>query len=233
MSPSTNGNGAGPLPDLPALKPLPPVEHPAGTALAGMDVLVVDDDPRSIVALSALLKRVELKVLSAERGEHGIALLRGTPDIDLVLVDIMMPGMDGYETMRAMRALPSGERIPLVAYTAKVEAGERQRCLTRAPAPTSRSPSTPRSSSRCSASGFRPQKIAPPAPDDRAPALRPLPMSEKQAGGDVAGMKVLVVDDDFRNIFALSALLERDQRGDALGRQRQPGYRSCSAKART
>ena len=68
-------------------------------------------------------------MVSAESGEKGIAALAGTPDIDLVLVDIMMPGMDGYATMRAMRKLPDKGGLPLVAFTAKVEPGERQRCI--------------------------------------------------------------------------------------------------------
>jgi CheY-like chemotaxis protein len=197
------------MPDLPALKPLPPVEHPAGTALAGMHVMVVDDDPRSIVALSALLRRVELKVLSAERGEHGVTLLRGTPDIDLVLVDIMMPGMDGYATMRAMRELPSGERIPLVASTAKVEAGERQRCLDAGASAYVTKPVDTAQLLEVLGEWLPASEDVPPTPDDRPPALKSLPTNEKRGGSHVAGMKVLVVDDDFRNVFPLSALLER------------------------
>ena len=114
---------------LPALKPLPPQEHPAGGNVDGMKVLLVDDDFRNIFALSALLKRINVETLSAESGIQGIQALTETPDVDLVLVDIMMPGMDGYATMRAMRDLPAGESTPLVAFTAKVESGERQRCI--------------------------------------------------------------------------------------------------------
>jgi signal transduction histidine kinase/response regulator RpfG family c-di-GMP phosphodiesterase/HAMP domain-containing protein len=235
IEPSMNGNGTGSIPDLPALKPLPPVEHPAGSALAGMQVMVVDDDPRNIVALSALLKRVELRVLSAESGEHGVTLLRGTPDIDLVFVDIMMPGMDGYATMRAMRELPVCQRIPLVAYTAKVEAGERERCLdagasayvtkpvdtaqllevlgewlpgsdhgptTPDDRPAQTSPSDPVATVQAVGGA-----VSPPGPAGEA--QEPPIAGETAAAGNVAGMKVLVVDDDFRNIFALSALLRR------------------------
>jgi len=90
---------------------------------------MVDDDFRNIFALTALLKKAGLEVVSAENGEQGIALLEEIPDLDLVLVDIMMPGMDGYATMRAMRKLPSGGEIPLIAFTAKVEDGECQRCI--------------------------------------------------------------------------------------------------------
>jgi signal transduction histidine kinase/HAMP domain-containing protein/ActR/RegA family two-component response regulator len=115
--------------EAPALQPLPPLEHPAGASLEGTKVLVVDDDFRNIFALAALLKRVHIDVVTAESGEQGIALLERTPDVDLVLVDIMMPGMDGYETLRAMRELPTGREIPLVAFTAKAEEGEHQRCI--------------------------------------------------------------------------------------------------------
>jgi signal transduction histidine kinase/HAMP domain-containing protein/ActR/RegA family two-component response regulator len=119
-----------PAPEARALKPMAPPEHPAGSEnLTGMKVLVVDDDFRNIFALAALLKRVHIEAISAESGQRGIEILEQTPDIDLVLVDIMMPGIDGYATMRAMRKLPSGGKTPLVAFTAKVDAGERQRCL--------------------------------------------------------------------------------------------------------
>jgi signal transduction histidine kinase/HAMP domain-containing protein/ActR/RegA family two-component response regulator len=111
------------------IAPLQPPENPAGTGLAGTKVLVVDDDFRNIFALTSLLRRVEIEVISAESGENGIDALRQDTDIDLVLVDIMMPGMDGYATMRAMRGLPDTAELPLVAFTAKVEDGERQRCI--------------------------------------------------------------------------------------------------------
>jgi CheY-like chemotaxis protein len=128
--PESNGNGAvTPTPEVRALKPLPALDHPARTALTGMKVMVVDDDFRSVFAIAALLKRLHVHVVSAESGEQGIALLKQIPDVDLVLVDIMMPGVDGYQTMRAMRKLPSTARIPLVAFTAKVADGERQRCI--------------------------------------------------------------------------------------------------------
>jgi len=118
-----------PVPAGAALKPLPLRGHPAGTGVAGSKVLVVDDDLRNLFAVSVFLKRVRVEVLSAASGRRGIDLLEQTPDIDLALVDIMMPGMDGYATMRAMRALPTGDHVPLIGYTAKFEDGERERCL--------------------------------------------------------------------------------------------------------
>ena len=77
-----------------------------------MKVLVVDDDFRNIFALTTLLERGRLDVVSAESGEEGVAILKRTPDIDIVLVDIMMPVMDGYATMRAMRRLPGRAHAP-------------------------------------------------------------------------------------------------------------------------
>jgi signal transduction histidine kinase/CheY-like chemotaxis protein/HAMP domain-containing protein len=113
----------------PALEPEPPVARPAGAALVGMKVLVVDDDFRNIFALTTLLERGQLEVVAAESGEEGVALLARTPDIDIVIVDIMMPVMDGYATMRAMRKLPLRADLPIIALTANVAAGERQRCI--------------------------------------------------------------------------------------------------------
>jgi signal transduction histidine kinase/HAMP domain-containing protein/ActR/RegA family two-component response regulator len=120
---------AAPAPGEVAMSPLTPPRNPAGNSLAGMKVLVVDDDFRNIFALASLLKRFKVEVVSAESGETGIETLERATDIDLVLVDIMMPGMDGYATPRAMRDLPGLENLPLVAFTAKVEDGERQRCI--------------------------------------------------------------------------------------------------------
>jgi signal transduction histidine kinase/HAMP domain-containing protein/ActR/RegA family two-component response regulator len=124
---AANGSRAEVAPE--PLAPIAPPKNPAGTSLAGMKVLVIDDDFRNIFALSALLRRVEVGVVSAESGERGIEVLEEMADINLVLVDIMMPIMDGYATMRAIRSRPELQDIPLVAFTAKVEAGERERCI--------------------------------------------------------------------------------------------------------
>jgi signal transduction histidine kinase/HAMP domain-containing protein/ActR/RegA family two-component response regulator len=112
-----------------AMLPATPPANPAGESLAGTSVLVIDDDFRNVFALSAMLERLNVEVLTASSGEQGIAVVQQNPGVDLVLVDIMMPGMDGYATMRAMRELPDLDDLPLVAFTAKVEAGERQRCI--------------------------------------------------------------------------------------------------------
>ena len=94
-----------------------------------MKAVIVDDDIRNVFALTALLDRVYLDVVSAESGQEGIAILEQTTDIDIVLVDIMMPIMDGYETIRAIRNLRSCRDLPILAVTANVTPGERQRCI--------------------------------------------------------------------------------------------------------
>jgi two-component system, chemotaxis family, sensor kinase CheA len=110
--------------------PSPPADTAAvHSGLAGKKVLVVDDDLRNIVATTALLERSDMEVISAESGAEGMALLKQTPDLDIVLMDIMMPVMDGYETMRAMRRLVGIGSIPIVALTAKTGHQEVQRCL--------------------------------------------------------------------------------------------------------
>jgi len=97
--------------------------------LMGKTVLVVDDDVRNIFALTSLLEDHHLNVLHAENGRAGIELLRSTPKIDLVLMDIMMPEMDGYETMKAIRQEPRFRSLPIVALTAKAMKGDRGKCI--------------------------------------------------------------------------------------------------------
>ena len=90
---------------------------------------MVDDDFRNIFALTVLLERGHLDVISAESGQEAIAALQQTPDISLVMTDIMMPVMSGYETIRAIRKLPHCADLPILAITASVTAGERERCI--------------------------------------------------------------------------------------------------------
>jgi signal transduction histidine kinase/HAMP domain-containing protein/ActR/RegA family two-component response regulator len=97
--------------------------------LAGVKVLVVDDDFRNCFALTALLERGKAHVTVAESGADALAALEREHDIVLVLMDIMMPVMDGYDTMRAIRSIDRLAALPIVAITGKVVPGERQRCL--------------------------------------------------------------------------------------------------------
>jgi CheY-like chemotaxis protein len=101
----------------------------ADPMLAERKVLVIDDDLRNIFALTSVLEQRGLKTLHAENGRAGIERLRNTPDVDIVLMDIMMPEMDGYETMRAIRKLPAFQKLPIVALTAKAMKGDREKCL--------------------------------------------------------------------------------------------------------
>ena len=103
--------------------------HRSDEALLGKKVLVVDDDVRNIFALSSVLERRGMKVLTAGTGREAITTLESTPDVAIVLMDIMMPEMDGYETMQVIRQNPSFRRLPIVALTAKAMKGDREKCL--------------------------------------------------------------------------------------------------------
>jgi len=103
--------------------------HRSDDALVGRKVLVVDDDVRNIFALSSVLERRGMTVLTAGTGREAIATLESTPDMAIVLMDIMMPEMDGYETMQVIRQNPSFRRLPIIALTAKAMKGDREKCL--------------------------------------------------------------------------------------------------------
>jgi CheY-like chemotaxis protein/two-component sensor histidine kinase len=103
--------------------------HHSDDALVGKKVLVVDDDVRNIFALSSVLERRGMNVITAGTGREAIAKLESTPDVAIVLMDIMMPEMDGYETMRVIRQNVSFQRLPIIALTAKAMKGDREKCL--------------------------------------------------------------------------------------------------------
>jgi CheY-like chemotaxis protein/signal transduction histidine kinase/HAMP domain-containing protein len=103
--------------------------HRSDDALVGKRVLVVDDDVRNIFALSSVLERRGMTVLTAGTGREAIATLEQTPEIAIVLMDIMMPEMDGYETMQVIRQNAMFRRLPIIALTAKAMKGDREKCL--------------------------------------------------------------------------------------------------------
>ncbi|RIH81558.1 Signal transduction histidine-protein kinase BarA [Calidithermus terrae] len=103
--------------------------HRSDDDLVGKKVLIVDDDVRNIFALSSVLERHGMTVLSAGTGREAIATIESQPDLSIVLMDIMMPEMDGYETMRVIRQNPAVRRLPIIALTAKAMKGDREKCL--------------------------------------------------------------------------------------------------------
>jgi CheY-like chemotaxis protein len=97
--------------------------------LVGRSVLLVDDDARNIFTLSSVLERRGMNVLTATTGKEAIQILDATPDVAIVLMDIMMPEMDGYQTMQAIRSNREYRRLPIIALTAKAMKGDREKCL--------------------------------------------------------------------------------------------------------
>jgi CheY-like chemotaxis protein/two-component sensor histidine kinase len=115
---------------------LPPVKrgmlerlHGSNEVLRGRKVLVVDDDARNIFALTSLLENQEMDVINATNGRDAVDLIERTLDLGIVLMDIMMPDMDGYETMREIRGIPQFRTLPILALTAKAMKGDREKCL--------------------------------------------------------------------------------------------------------
>ena len=101
----------------------------AQRALRGRKALIVDDDMRNIFALATVLDDEGMVIVSADNGQEAIRLVETDPDIDIVLMDIMMPEMDGIATMQQIRRLPRGRDLPMVAVTAKAMKGDRQKCI--------------------------------------------------------------------------------------------------------
>jgi HAMP domain-containing protein/CheY-like chemotaxis protein/signal transduction histidine kinase len=103
--------------------------HESDESLSGRKVLVVDDDIRNIFALNSLLERHSMEVITATNGQEAINLVENTGDLSLVLMDVMMPEMDGYETMRRIRSNHKFRMLPIIALTAKAMKGDREKCL--------------------------------------------------------------------------------------------------------
>ncbi len=191
-------SGAPILPALPAVESL----VPAG-ALAGFRFLIADDDTRMTFATTALLERAGANVVVAHNGADAVAALADTADVDVVLMDIVMPVMDGYAAMRAIRAMEGCATLPIIAVTGKTGAGERQRCLD-----AGANDYVPRPVEM----GELMATVRPWLPTRNAAATAASEATNVDhafAESCIAGRTVLVVDDDFRNIFAMTALLER------------------------
>ena len=92
-------------------------------------VLIAEDDERNIFALSSILEEKEIQIVVAKNGKEALKILQKDPDIDLVLMDIMMPEMDGYEAMREIRKQKRFKNLPIIALTAKAMKGDREKCI--------------------------------------------------------------------------------------------------------
>ncbi len=103
--------------------------HSSDTALANKKVLIVDDDIRNIFAITSFLERHNMKVVYAENGKDALDMLTKATDVDIILMDIMMPGMDGYEAMRGIRKNRRYKSAPIIAVTAKAMRGDREKCI--------------------------------------------------------------------------------------------------------
>ena len=103
--------------------------HNADALFLGKTILIVDDDVRNVFALASALEANGMEVLFAENGREGIEALQANAGVDLVLMDVMMPEMDGYETTQAIRKLPEFEKLPIIALTAKAMRGDRERSI--------------------------------------------------------------------------------------------------------
>ena len=103
--------------------------HMADAVFEGKKVLIVDDDVRNVFALTSVFERRGMEVVFAENGREGVEALKSNPDVSLVLMDIMMPEMDGYEATRAVREMPEFQRLPIVALTAKAMKGDREKSI--------------------------------------------------------------------------------------------------------
>jgi signal transduction histidine kinase/CheY-like chemotaxis protein/HAMP domain-containing protein len=195
--------------------PLRPSDAWTDRPFAGTRVLIVDDDYRNVFAMNALLERGHAEVVIAESGDDALTVLRGGDPFDVVLMDILMPGMDGYAAIRAIRELDGFQDLPIIAVTGEAQPGERERCLA---AGANEYVTKPVDAAELRVVLGAYLRTPSPAlqPGTSALALGAGTVrfareaSVQSTDGSLAGVKILLVDDDYRNIFALTAMLDRD-----------------------
>ncbi|MFL5557900.1 MAG: response regulator, partial [Gemmatimonadaceae bacterium] len=103
--------------------------HDADSVVAGKTILVVDDDVRNIFSLTSMLEDHGMNVRFAENGAQALEELKKDPNVDVVLMDVMMPEMDGYETTKSIRRMDQFKALPIIALTAKAMKGDREKCI--------------------------------------------------------------------------------------------------------
>jgi CheY-like chemotaxis protein len=210
---------------------------PSDRSIDGVKFLIVDDEPRNLLAMTTLLELGHADVTVVEAGAAALDVLQRNPGIDIVLMDIMMPVMDGYDTIRAIRENEQYKSVTVIAVTGKVMAGERKRCMD---AGADDYVPKPVDSTELFAA-LRPW--LPQTPNEPVPALRRVQSGAEHIdavpdrvhpaaieGHVLEGLRILVVDDDYRNIFAMTAVLER---GHAIVTVAESGADAIAALERT
>ncbi|MGC4074515.1 MAG: response regulator [Nibricoccus sp.] len=179
--------------------------HASNDVLKGRKVLIVDDDARNIFALTTMLENQEMDVISATNGRQAIELIQQQPELGVVLMDIMMPEMDGYQTMREIRKDPRFTALPILALTAKAMKGDREKCLAAGatdyiakPVNTERTPLAP---SRLAPPMTSKEPVLPAQPRNAVNSAHPLDLAA------AAPVSLLIVDDEPRNLDVLESIL--------------------------
>lgn len=178
-----------------------------------VDVLLVDDDPRNLFAIGKILQSRVRTLYTAQDGQDALDRLRQQPGIHLVLMDIMMPTLDGYETSRAIRAQPKFQDLPVIALTARALAGDREKCLEAGASDYLAKPVDPEQLLQVMAFWLERRGDLPPrdAPPSAVPPTRPpeaAPVAPPRLAKNGRAITALIVDSDMRTTFSLARALQ-------------------------